>query len=79
MVDYFDEEKNYTSMGKTTSFPASIAAQMILKGEIKHRGVVFPEEIFVGELYDPFVDSLKARGVLITHTKRGQATFYRGN
>jgi len=67
MVDYFDKEKNYTSMGKTTTFPASIAAQMILNGEITQRGVVFPEEIFVGNLYEPFINALKSRGVEITH------------
>jgi lysine 6-dehydrogenase len=68
MVDYFDKEKNCTSMGKTTAFPASIAAQMILNGEITQRGVVFPEEIFIGELYEPFINALKSRGVLITLT-----------
>lgn len=67
MVDYFDEKKNYTSMGKTTAFPASIAAQMILNGAIRQRGVIFPEEIFVGELYSRFIDALKDRGVLIAH------------
>lgn len=69
MVDYFDEEKNYTSMAKTTAFPASIAAQMIVSGEITQRGVVFPEELFIGELYEPFIESLKSRGVLIYHTR----------
>jgi lysine 6-dehydrogenase len=68
MVDYFDEEKSFTSMGKTTAFPSSIAAQMILSGEIAQKGVVFPEEIFVGELYEPFVEALKVRGVIISHT-----------
>ena len=69
MVDYFDDENNYTSMAKTTAFPASIAAQMILSGEITQRGVVFPEKIFLGELYVPFIDALKSRGVLISHNK----------
>ncbi len=70
MIDYFDEEKGYTSMGKTTAFPASIAAQMIVSGEITQRGVVFPEEIFAGELYEPFIGALESRGVLITHSKK---------
>lgn len=67
MVDYFDEEKNYTSMAKTTAFPASIAAQMILNREIAQHGVVFPEEVFTGKLYEPFVQALRSRGVIITH------------
>lgn len=67
MVDYFDTDKNYSSMGKTTSFPASIGAQMIMSGQIGHRGVVFPEEVFNAELYDPFMDALALRGVHVSH------------
>jgi lysine 6-dehydrogenase len=67
MVDYFDTEKHYTSMGKTTSFPASIGAQMIMSGQITQRGVVFPENVFDADLYDPFMDALEARGVNVYH------------
>jgi lysine 6-dehydrogenase len=67
MVDYFDTERQYTSMGKTTSFPASIGAQMIMSGQIKQRGVVFPENVFNDDLYDPFMEELAARGVSVSH------------
>jgi lysine 6-dehydrogenase len=67
MVDYFDTEKQYTSMGKTTSFPASIGAQMIMSGKIEQRGVLFPENVFDGDLYDPFMGELAARGVTVSH------------
>jgi len=67
MVDYFDTEKQYTSMGKTTSFPASIGAQMIMSGQITKRGVVFPENMFDADLYDPFMDALAAREVYVSH------------
>ncbi len=67
MIDFYDSEKNYTSMGKTTSFPASIAAQMIASGKIAQRGSLFPEEIFQSELYQPLMDALKERGVVVTH------------
>jgi lysine 6-dehydrogenase len=67
MIDYYDEEKRYTSMGKTTSFPASIGAQMIMSGQIEKRGVVFPENVFDAELYDPFIEALAARGVNVRH------------
>ena len=67
MIDHYDSEKDYTSMGKTTSFPASIAAQMIASGKIAQRGSLFPEEIFQSELYQPFMDALKERGVIVTH------------
>jgi lysine 6-dehydrogenase len=67
MVDYYDSEKDYTSMAKTTSFPASIAAQMIVSGKIDQRGVIFPEDVFHDELYEPFIEELAARGVVLSH------------
>jgi lysine 6-dehydrogenase len=67
MVDYFDPERQYTSMGKTTSFPASIGAQMIMSGQIKQRGVVFPENVFDAALYDPFLAALASRGIHVVH------------
>lgn len=70
MVDYFDIKRKYTSMGKTTSFPASIAALMIMSGQIKQRGVVFPENVFDADLYDPFMDALTERGVVVSHSIR---------
>jgi len=67
MVDYFDTERQYSSMGKTTSFPASIAAQMIMSGQFSQRGVVFPENVFDANLYDLFMDALATRGVFVSH------------
>jgi lysine 6-dehydrogenase len=67
MLDYFDPERQYTSMGKTTSFPASIGAQMIMSGQIKQRGVVFPENVFDAALYDPFLAALASRGIHVVH------------
>ena len=67
MVDYFDPEKQYSSMAKTTSFPASIAAQLIVEGKIILRGVLFPENVFQDDLFGPFIKALKKRGVVITH------------
>ncbi len=67
MVDHYDIQKGYTSMAKTTSFPASIAAQMIVSGDIRRRGCQFPEGVFHSSLYQPFAGALKKRGILITH------------
>jgi lysine 6-dehydrogenase len=67
MVDYFDIEKKYSSMAKTTSFPASIVAQMIASNKITKRGVIFPEEVLHGDLFPAFIAALKKRGVVITH------------
>ncbi len=67
MVDHYDSDKLYTSMAKTTSFPASIAAQMIMSGKITQRGSVFPENVFDADLYAPFMDGLEVRGVTVIH------------
>lgn len=71
MMDCFDNEKGYTSMAKTTCFPASVAAQMILAGQIRKRGSLFPEQVFQGLLYKPFMEELEKRGVAVTHKTRG--------
>jgi len=67
MIDHYDDEKAYTSMAKTTCFPASIAAQMIVSGMVPQKGSLFPEDIFFAELYWPFMDALKSRGVVVSH------------
>ena len=66
MIDHYDTQKKCTSMAKTTSFPASIAAQMIASGEIKNRGSLFPEDVFQDELFKPFLNELNSRGVTVT-------------
>ncbi len=72
MIDPFDSEKGYTSMAKTTSFPASVAAQMIASGKISQRGSLFPEDIFHDELYQPLMEELEKRGVVVTHGVRAR-------
>jgi lysine 6-dehydrogenase len=67
MVDRCDPAKGYSSMAKTTSLPASIAAQMIASGQVSARGVVFPEEIFDRDLFPAFWEGLSKRGVVISH------------
>jgi len=67
MIDFYDSKRNYSSMAKTTSFPASIAAQMIASGKITRRGSLFPEDVFQAELYNPFMNELKKRGVIVNH------------
>jgi lysine 6-dehydrogenase len=74
MIDFYDSKKNYTSMAKTTSFPASIGAQMIASGRIRSRGSLFPEDVFQAELYNPFMDELRKRGVVVSHKIIGKRT-----
>jgi lysine 6-dehydrogenase len=67
-IDYFDEEKGITSMARTTSYPASIAAQMLKKGMIKAHGVTPIEEAFVDGCAEYMFAELKKRGIEITET-----------
>ncbi|MCK5310261.1 MAG: saccharopine dehydrogenase, partial [Thermoplasmata archaeon] len=62
IVDYFDRENNITAMMRTTSFPTSIIAQMVLDGDIAERGVKTPEMCVPGEL---FLKELAARNIVV--------------
>jgi lysine 6-dehydrogenase len=70
MVDHYDPTTSLTSMARTTGFPASIAAQMIADGTIDERGVLFPEDLFSGELFEPLMDALAQSGIVVTHEVR---------
>ena len=70
MVDHYDPTTNLTSMARTTGFPASVAAQMIADGTIDEPGVLFPEDLFSGELFEPLMDALAKRGIVVTHEVR---------
>ncbi|MEM4481910.1 MAG: saccharopine dehydrogenase C-terminal domain-containing protein [Desulfurococcaceae archaeon] len=42
LLDYRDLETGFTAMQRTTGFTASVGAQMILRGDISKRGILFP-------------------------------------
>lgn len=69
MIDFYDAERNITSMAKTTGFPAIIMAAFIAEGKVSQRGIVAPEEIVVGDLFDPFLLELKNKGIHISFTE----------
>jgi lysine 6-dehydrogenase len=64
VIDYFDETNNLTSMMRTTSYPAAVAAMMMVDGRISNRGVLTPERCIPPE---PFIEELKSRGIDIKH------------
>ncbi len=67
LIDAFDEDKRHTAMGRTTGYTATIAARMIANGELDDKGVVFPEQLFIGSRYETMVDRLDEREVRVTH------------
>ena len=62
MIDYFDERAKISSMKRTTSFPTSIIAQMVVNGTITVRGVLPPEQCVPVE---PLIEELKKRNIII--------------
>ncbi|NHJ04696.1 MAG: saccharopine dehydrogenase [Candidatus Heimdallarchaeota archaeon] len=62
IIDYYDEEKNITSMMRMTAFPASIIAQMMANGSIKKKGVITQEFNVPSKL---MIDELRKRNINI--------------
>jgi lysine 6-dehydrogenase len=65
MIDYFDVNTNLSAMMRTTGFPVSVTADLILKKDITDRGVFTPEEIIP---VDIFLNELEKRNILIKKT-----------
>lgn len=66
LLDRYDEEQKITAMARTTAYPASIIAQLVLKKAIRERGVVPPERIGMNnELFKLFLDRLEKRRIRI--------------
>ncbi len=64
LLDFYDEKSGVTAMARTTAYPASITAQLMLKGVLKVKGVVPPEKLGMNnEFFSLFLDELKNRGV----------------
>jgi lysine 6-dehydrogenase len=67
MIDYFDEKTKISSMMRTTSFPTSIIAQMVVNSTIKERGVLPPEQCVPVQ---PLINELKKRNIIINESLR---------
>ncbi len=62
IVDEFDEETNLSAMMRTTAFPASIIAQMMVRGDVTTRGATPQEKAIDAE---KFVAELARRNIKI--------------
>jgi lysine 6-dehydrogenase len=65
LMDYSDEKAGITSMERTTAYPASIAAMIVANDNLGMTGVVEPERIFVGPLFEKMVKELAKRGIIV--------------
>lgn len=62
IIDRYDAETGLSAMMRTTSFPASIIAQMMARGEVRRRGATPQETAIDAEM---FVAELERRGITI--------------
>lgn len=63
MLDMRDMETGLFAMNRTVGYTASIAAQMIVKGEIKKKGLLTPIRDIP---YKRFLEEIRKRGITIT-------------
>ena len=67
LLDRYDENHGITAMARTTAYPASIIAHLMLKKLIKEKGVVPPERLGMSEeFFGTFLNELENRGIKIT-------------
>jgi lysine 6-dehydrogenase len=65
-MDFYDEENGVTAMARTTSYPCSIVAQMVARGDIEEKGVVHAGKIgWNPQLAETFFSELAKRGIHI--------------
>ena len=63
MWDVADTKNNISSMARVTGFPSAIAAMLIASGDISQKGIVAPEDAFVGSVYNKMMEALKKRNI----------------
>jgi lysine 6-dehydrogenase len=63
MVDRYDEKLGFTSMARTTAFTGAIVARIIARGDLEATGMLPPEQVITGPLFDRLVDELAAANV----------------
>ena len=63
MVDRYDERLGFTSMARTTAFTGAIVARMIARGDLRATGMVSPEQVITGPLFDRLMDELAAANI----------------
>ena len=59
MIAYGDPN-SYSAMAKTVGYPAAIASDMVLKGQIRQTGVFAP---LSKDIYVPMIKKLHAEGI----------------
>lgn len=64
MVDRYDPVLGFTSMARTTAFTGAIVAQMAARGDLPQKsGLIHPEQVIHGPLFDRLLQELAAVGI----------------
>jgi saccharopine dehydrogenase-like NADP-dependent oxidoreductase len=61
--DEADTKNGISAMARVTGFSAAIGALFIGRGAILQKGIIPPENVIKGELYEAFMDELEKRGI----------------
>lgn len=68
MTDRYDEAFGFTAMARVTAFTAATVALMAARGDLKGRGLVTPERVIIGALFDRLLAELAASGIVFELT-----------
>jgi saccharopine dehydrogenase-like NADP-dependent oxidoreductase len=60
MVDRYDDGLGFTSMARTTAFTGAIVARLVARSEINATGLLPPEQVLTGRLFDRLLEELAA-------------------
>ena len=69
LLDRYDQKRSVTAMARTTAYPASIVAQLIIQRAIEEKGVIPLEKLGVREkIFNEILAELKKRQVQIVES-----------
>jgi len=72
LLDRYDRTQKITAMARTTAYPASIVAQLILRNVINEKGIIPLERLGSNEkFFTVYLDELKNRGIHVIHEAKG--------
>jgi saccharopine dehydrogenase-like NADP-dependent oxidoreductase len=69
-----DRKSGLSAMARVTAFTAAIVARMIGRGEIREKGLVTPEKIITGPLFDRLLNELAEAGIQFDLTTKKTET-----
>jgi saccharopine dehydrogenase-like NADP-dependent oxidoreductase len=69
LIDHYDQEKNITSMARTTGYTCTIVARLLLEGTIPLTGICPPEKLgVISGLFEILLGEYKKRGINLKET-----------